>query len=113
MTVDRGDQRLGPAIERAEALVERVDQAALAQAIEAGHRLEIETGREGRPVGRDHGSARTAVGGEALEQRRQLFEQAGIHGVHGRMGQGHERDTLVGEGEFQGCHGRKVDPKGP
>ena len=111
MAVDRGDQRLGPAIERAEGLVERVDQPALAQPVEAGHGLEVETGRESRSVGRDHRRAHGAIGGETFEQGGQLFQQVGIHGVHGRTGQGHEGNAVGGEGEFQGCHGRKIDTR--
>jgi hypothetical protein len=108
MAVDRRDQWLGPAIERAEGLIEGVDQAALTQPVEGRHRPEIEAGRKGRPVGRDHRRPHAAVGGEAFEQGGQLFEQVGVHRVHRRTDQGHEGDARIGKGEVKACHGRKI-----
>ena len=38
VAIDRRDQRLRPGVERAEAVVQRIDQPPLAQPVEAGHR---------------------------------------------------------------------------
>jgi hypothetical protein len=106
MAVDRGDQRLGPGVERAEAIVQRVDQTALAETIELGHELEIQPGREGAALAPDDGSLHRRLGGEAFEQAAHLLEQRRIHGVHRRMGQGHDGDAVGADGKIQAGHAR-------
>ena len=104
VAVDRGHQRLRPGVERAEAVVQRIDQPPLAQPVEAGRRLEIEAGGESRAVGSDHRGTDGAIGGQAFEQVGELLQQHRVHGVHGRAGEGDDGDAVLGDGEFQGRH---------
>ena len=102
MAVDRRDQRLGPGVERAEAVVQRIDQPPLAQPVEPGHVLRLRPAEKAAAVGRDHRGAHGAIGGQAFEQVGELLEQRRIHGVDRRMGQGDDGDAVVGEGELEG-----------
>ena len=57
------------------------------------------------PLCRDHCGADGAIGRQAFEQVGELLQQACVHGVDGRVGEGDDGNTVARDGELEGGHG--------